>query len=285
MTQHEPTPEEQVALFEHQWIDPVRDDQPHSTFQLYPQPSRRADGSDPQGSYQLYLPPGYADDESTRYPVLYWLHGGFQHSRQDAVVERIDRAIRAGTVPPCIVVLPQALPIGWYVDSKDNARPIEQVMVHDLISHVDAAYRTLAVRESRWIEGFSMGGFGAFHLAFKHPTLFGRVSALAPSILRDIADEPAYRVDNTFFGDEAYYNAVAPWGVLLANAPQIRELLAIRLCVGTADTRLYAAVHRMRDDLAALDIPFEYHEAPGAAHVAPDVIDGLGDDYPGFWQG
>lgn len=278
------TPEEQVAIFEDQWIDPVREDQPHSTFRLYPQPSR-AEGPDvPMGSYQLYLPPGYNEDTSTRYPVIYWLHGGFQHSRQDAVVERIDRGIRAGKIPASIVVLPQALPIGWYVDSKDNARPIEQIMVHDLVDHVDASYRTIATREGRTIEGFSMGGFGAFHLAFKYPTRFGKVSAIAPSILRDLSEEPGYRIDNTFFGDESYYHAVAPWGVLLANAPQIRKLLTIRLSVGSADTRLYKAVHQMRDDLTALDIPFEYYEAPDVTHVAPDVIDALGEDYFPFWQ-
>ena len=283
-TTQELTPEEQVAIFETDWIDPVAEDQPLTTFQTYPQPSRAHLDTDPHGSYQLYLPPSYETDTSRRFPVIYWLHGGFQHSRQPGVAELIDAAIRRGDIPQSIIVFPQALPIGWYVDSKDGARPLEQIMVNDLVDHVDATYRTIADREGRTIEGFSMGGFGAMHLVFTNPKRFGRVSAIAPSILRDLSMEPGYRKDNTFFGDDAYYHAVAPWGALLAHAPEVRRTVKVRLAVGTADTRLYDAVNQMKADLEALDIPVEYYEAIGADHVAPDVIAGIGANYAPFFS-
>ena len=38
-----------------------------------------------------------------------------------------------------------------------------------LIPHIDATYRTIADRKHRALEGFSMGSWGAAHLAFKHP--------------------------------------------------------------------------------------------------------------------
>jgi len=73
------------------------------------------------------------------------LHGGFGNAREGAwAVAHLDRGIRSGLVPETIVVLPQALPVGWYVNSKDGKRPIEDVIVKDLVPHIDATYRTLA---------------------------------------------------------------------------------------------------------------------------------------------
>lgn len=48
----------------------------------------------------------------------------------------------------------------------------EDYVVHDLVEHVDATYRTLRDRRSRGIGGLSMGGFGALSLAMRHPDLF-----------------------------------------------------------------------------------------------------------------
>ena len=36
----------------------------------------------------------------------------------------------------------------------------------ELMPHIDETYRTLAKRESRALEGYSMGGYCAAHLAF-----------------------------------------------------------------------------------------------------------------------
>jgi len=74
------------------------------------------------------------------------------------MVGRIDAAIRAGSVPSFIVILVQGLPDVRYINTKDGTRPLEDVIIKDLIPHVDGAYRTLAVRTSRAIEGMSMGG-------------------------------------------------------------------------------------------------------------------------------
>ncbi|MFF0079148.1 alpha/beta hydrolase [Streptomyces canus] len=281
----DPTVDELVALYETQWIDPVQEDQTLTKFGLYPQRSRDHGKGELQGSYQVYLPPHYASEPDTRFPVIYWLHGGMAHSRQGtAAVERIDRAIRSGAMPPHIVVLPQALPIGWYVDSKDGARPVEQTVANDLVQHMDATYRTVPGPWARTIEGFSMGGYGALHIAFKYPKVFAHVSAIAPAVLRDMSQEPEERIANTFFGDHAYYQAVAPWTLLLANSPEIRNHLKVRLLAGTEDTRLVAAVRELARDLTGLGVTHEHYEVEGADHEYPDIIDGVGDKYYAFWR-
>ena len=136
-------------------------------------------------SYLVYLPPGY-DKEQKRYPVLYCLHasGGTPRCAAAGVLKRMDPAIRTGLVPPMIIVFPNGLRgATMYCDSKDGKYPVERVLVTELIPHIDAAYRTVAGRQGRAVDGFSMGGFGAAHLGFKHPEVFGVVSIQAPPLL------------------------------------------------------------------------------------------------------
>jgi S-formylglutathione hydrolase FrmB len=47
---------------------------------------------------------------------------------------------------------------------------------------MDANYRTLPEAQGRGIAGHSMGGFGAFNLAMRHPDLFGAVYTLSAGL-------------------------------------------------------------------------------------------------------
>ena len=48
----------------------------------------------------------------------------------------------------------------------------------ELIPQIDKSMRTIATREGRILEGFSMGGYGAARIGFKHPELFCGISAV-----------------------------------------------------------------------------------------------------------
>ncbi|PQO44166.1 alpha/beta hydrolase-fold protein [Blastopirellula marina] len=188
-------------------------------------------------SYLVYLPPGYEQDQMQRYPVLYWLHGtGGKQSRGADLAQQLDEEIRAGQTPPMIMVLVNGLRgTTLYCDTKDGKWPLETVLMQDLIPHVDANYRTIDDRRGRAIEGFSMGGFGAAHLAFKYPDKFGVVSILDPAFL--IGSDPQQAPHPTFLGqveyaldgDLKYYQENNPYKLLVANADQIRGEMAIRL--------------------------------------------------------
>jgi enterochelin esterase-like enzyme len=263
------------------WIDPAGRDDAHTKFKLYPQHSRRDAGA--QGSYQIYLPPQYDSEPTRRFPVIYWLHDEPGNARDGALaVEHIHNGIVAGKMPPMIVVCPQALPHGWYIDSKDGARPVEQVMVYDLIRQIDTHYRTIADRPGRYLEGFGMGGYGALHLGLKHSDLYGRVSVLAPSIPRTLADEPRERTNAAFLGDPEYYAACHPLTLALGNCAQIRKILMIRLARATEDVRYRGAVSELRDRLLQLDIPHQY-DAPAVGHNCVQVMDRLDERYFEFW--
>lgn len=276
-----PSPETIAELLA-QWIDPITEEPPGTRYRLYPTPAR---GANTQGSYLIYLPPSYEQNISKHFPVIYWLHAGFESARQGAwAVQKYDAAIKAGAMSEVIIVLPQALPVGWYVDSKDGKLPIEQVIIRNLIPHIDATYRTIARKEGRGIEGHSMGGFGALHLGLKFPNLFGAISAIAPSILRYLSEEPTYRTYYTFNGDQNYYEEVGPWHLAKLNAMMLdKEKTKLRILCGEYDSRLLPALQEYHEWLKKLNVEHEFVTVKEAGHDYQEIFEGYGQGVFTFW--
>jgi enterochelin esterase-like enzyme len=176
--------------------------------------------------------------------VLYSLHASGGTPRRDAVnsVRRMDAAIRAGKMPPLIIVFPNGLRgATMYCDSKDGKYPVESVLIKDLVPHVDASYRTVTARHGRALEGFSMGGFGATHLGFKYPELFGVVSIQAPPLLGPELKSPLpARAWSKLFptalgGDLDYFRANDPFSLIAKNADALRDRSVIRIIAHAED--------------------------------------------------
>ncbi len=129
-----------------------------------------------------YLPPGY-DASQERYPVIYWLSGFTGTGRMmfnfdpwvESLDRRLDRLIAAGSMPPCLCVLPDCLTrLGGsqYLDSSATGR-YESYIIQEIVPFVDERLRTKAGREHRGVTGKSSGGYGAMRLAMRHPDVFG----------------------------------------------------------------------------------------------------------------
>ena len=56
----------------------------------------------------------------------------------------------------------------------------EDFVIQELVPYLDANFKTLPSRDSRGIAGQFMGGYGAIHVAMRHPEVFGSVYALHP---------------------------------------------------------------------------------------------------------
>jgi len=261
------------------WVEPDKSEPAGTRYRLFATLSR---GANTQASYLVYLPPEYEGTGAQRYPVVYWLHGGGGNQRSGGwMVQQIDRQIRKGALPPFIVVLVQGLRDVRYINSKDGTRPVEDVIIKDLIPHVDATYRTIASREGRAVEGFSMGGYGALHLGFAHPDLFGVVSALAPSIT-EMKEEPPM-VTEPFGNDQEFYDKVGPWNNVKEHADAIRGHIRIRLLVGDQD-KLLPDVRRFDALLTSLSIEHQFAVAPGANHAERQIFESLPFDALAFWK-
>ena len=147
-------------------------------------------GDNPVRHTLVYLPPSYQRDPTRRYPVLYLLHGAtsvpeewVDGSYQGFDIRvAMDSLVTARAIPELIVVMPNAdnaLGAGFYANSPATGN-WEDFVVRDLVPHVDARYRTDARASKRALVGHSMGGFGAFNIAFEHPDVFGLVYAISP---------------------------------------------------------------------------------------------------------
>ena len=218
----------------------------------------------------VWVPPGY-DQDQKRYPVIYWLHGiGREPARRRQMfVPHVLDAIKEGTLPPCIVVLVNGMVRSFYCDSTDGKVPMESVIVKDLIPHVDAAYRTLAKREGRIIEGFSMGGYGAAHLGFKYPDLFGTVVINAGALIDPNLDPPKDgAMDTVFGGDKDRRIAEHPMQLARKNAGQLRGHTHIRIGCGSLDG-LLPRNKELHDLLTDLKIDHDFQIVPDVAHNSP----------------
>lgn len=230
-------------------------------------------------SYVIYLPEVYQHEASRRFPVVYWLHGkGAGQQGLPGFAQSFNEAIAARKCPPMIVVYPNGLPLGGYTDSPDGKRPVESMIIRDLIPHIDTTYRTLAKRESRMIEGFSMGGSGAAKLGFKHPELFGSISIFAGAL--HTADTLSARnstmLQDVYGGRERFNAESNPWLLAERNADQVRRHTLVRITVGTRDpTRsMNVAFHEVLD---RLKIPHDFRQIEGAPHAPAALHTGLGD--------
>jgi enterochelin esterase-like enzyme len=136
----------------------------------------------------VFLPPGYAHDTTRRYPVLYALHGYFigaeQWSGEIHVPQTIEGAFAQGS-RDMIVVLPDSKTVylGSFYSSSATTGDFEHFISHDLVTYIDAHYRTLPTRESRGLVGHSMGGYGAARIGMKHPDVFGALYIMSPCCL------------------------------------------------------------------------------------------------------
>lgn len=138
----------------------------------------------------IYLPPSYTSNPEKRYPVLYMLHGFTDTDSQWFGWEKhwinlqdvIEQSIAEGLSKEMIVVMPNAYNRfkGSMYASSATVGDWETFVAKELVSHVDANYRTLAKQESRGLAGHSMGGYGTMRLGMKYPDVFSSIYALSP---------------------------------------------------------------------------------------------------------
>ena len=119
--------------------------------------------------YNVILPADYNTSSTTRYPVLYLLHGLTGHYSD--WVARTNIADYAAQYR-MIVVTPEGND-GWYTDSAIVVTDkYETYILRELIPDVQQRYRTIEARYGRGIAGLSMGGYGSLKFGLKSPSTF-----------------------------------------------------------------------------------------------------------------
>jgi enterochelin esterase-like enzyme len=208
--------------------------------------------------YTVFLPPGYTSSSTTsQYPVLYMLHGlGGDHViewRAYGIFEDAEALMRAGTIEPMIIVLPEGED-GYWMDHADGGPAWGTYVARDLILEIDARFHTIARPQARAVGGNSMGGHGAAQLAMNFPARFGVVGIHSPT-LRSFDTAPAY------FGDRDYFEAHDPLS-LMQRYPQTARRLQVWLDVGEQDPWLDIVVG-FDQEMTDLGVVHEFHVYSG----------------------
>lgn len=157
----------------------------------------------------VVLPPSYFKDKDQHYPVVYALHGfsigAEQWTHEIHVPQTIEGAFALGA-KQMIVVLPDSKTAygGSMYSRSETTGDFEEFIAHDLVSYVDAHYRTFPDRLSRGLVGHSMGGYGASRIGMKYPNVFGSLYIMSPCCM-----SPRPAPDPKSPREEAFEKAVA----------------------------------------------------------------------------
>jgi enterochelin esterase family protein len=201
--------------------------------------------------YRIFLPPGY-ERSSRAYPTLYLLHGmgGSDRQWQDmGVAAAADRLIAAGKIAPLIIVMPEGERAYW-VDHASGGQKWGRYTAVDVVSEVEANFRSIPRRQSRAIGGLSMGAHGALQLALNYPGEFAAVGAHS-LVLRRFGNAPA------FFGTATDFAKRDPTQLVQARGREGCSF-AIWIDIGEADP--WAPVARQFDgELTELGIRHQWH--------------------------
>jgi enterochelin esterase-like enzyme len=213
----------------------------------------------------VYLPPQYFTRPTTRFPVVYLLHGSpgipIDWLRAGGAAQAGLDAARANR--PQIVVIP-TLSRNWLDDSEcvNGAHlHVEDYVVSDVIPGVDAQLRTLADRSHRTIAGMSAGGYCALNLGLRHRALFG-----------SIVDMSGYTHPTHSGGMIALFGHRADIArTVAANSPdiyigQLSATPASRayLLCGNSDHHTLQQMATMRDQLRAHGMNVSWKTVPGS---------------------
>ena len=151
----------------------------------------------------VYLPPGYDEEGTRRYPTIYQIQGltgQLDMWRNRASLRRnfpelADELFAAGQTPPCILVWVDcwtSLGGSQFLDSPGTGR-YHTYLCDEIVPWVDRRYRTLAAREHRGIAGKSSGGYGAMVTPMLRPDLWGGLAAHAGDALFEACYLPEFR--------------------------------------------------------------------------------------------
>ena len=157
--------------------------------------SDKAKDADP--GYAIFLPKGYAEEanKDTKYPWAIWLHGfgGFGEFQQGGGAQVLDQLRKEEKIPPMAVVVFRAPGFRTTYLNGESGGDIEDIIIGDLLKHLQEKYRLKSERDARALMGVSMGGMGALKIAMHHPDVFGAVAVHSAAILPvDPADLPQH---------------------------------------------------------------------------------------------
>jgi len=213
----------------------------------------------------VYTPPGYDDDLSRRYPVLYLQHGGGEDETgwptQGKTDFILDNLIAEGKATPMLIVMDR----GYAVDPTKRRTEVKPgdfraamanndfptVLVKDVIPTIDKMFRTISDRDHRAMAGLSMGGFQTFQTSMTNLDKFAYVGGFSGAAFLDPDTDITKAFDGVWADADAFN----------------KKVKLMYLSIGTVEPeRMYKSVNGFHMALEKAGIKHVYHESPGTSH-------------------
>ena len=221
--------------------------------------------------YRVAFPKNYETDKTTRFTVIYLLHGLTGHYNNWG-----DKTSIAKYLEPFnfIVVMPEG-DNGWYSDSATVAKDkYESYIVRELIPEIDKNFRTNSTRDGRIMAGLSMGGYGSLKFGLKYSEMFTLVGSFSgalnvaswtKAVTATIGGAVATSVPSVYGADDSQTRQDNDIFKIAKELPadKIKQLPFIYLDCGTEDL-LIANARDFSTVLMEKKIPHEYRQRPGA---------------------
>lgn len=214
----------------------------------------------------VVLPQSYTDG-STRYPVVYLLHGhGGNYASWITIKPELPQLASQYGI---IIVCPDGLN-SWYWNSPlHKDMQFEDYISSELVAYIDSHYRTVADRSARAIAGLSMGGHGAMWNAIRHRDVFGAASSISGGL--DIRPFP----ENWNMQDQL--------GKFDANPTRWNEHTVINLIPTLNDDELAISIDCGVDDFF-LEVNRNVHQALIDRHIKHDYTERPGAHNIDYWN-
>jgi predicted alpha/beta superfamily hydrolase len=151
---------------------------------------------------QVYLPTQYIEQEERRFPVFY-LHDGqnlfdgrtsYIPGRTWRANETADRLNAEGLIEPVILVgiaNTGLRRMAEYTPTRDmrmgggDGQKYGRLLVEELKPWIDRTFRTRVGPEDTGLGGSSLGGLISLFLGWEHPSVFGKLAVMSPSVWWD----------------------------------------------------------------------------------------------------
>ena len=207
----------------------------------------------------VITPESYSEDGE--FPVVYLLHG--YSGNYASWIQRVPALQQYADQFELIIVTPDGNYNSWYLDSPNKPESkYETYVAKELVEWVDARYATRADPSGRAISGLSMGGHGAFYLAFRNQDVFGMAGSMSGGLdLRPFPNNwDLIELLGTYAQEPDNWEEHSVINLTHNLNPGSLDLI---ISCGVDDFFYHANVE-MHEKLTYMNIPHTFISAPGA---------------------
>jgi enterochelin esterase-like enzyme len=206
--------------------------------------------------FYMYTPPGYDENTSEKYPVLYIMHGGGEDERGWATQGKTDLIIdnliaEKKAVPMIVIMLDGNFPLNGF--GEEVLIVLEKELKQSIIPFVEKNYRVKADAKNRALAGLSMGGIQTLYAGVNNTDMFSYLGVFSSGWIQPAQNDLAN----------------AQYAFMKNNTDKINaNLKQLWIAMGGKEDIAWKNCNAMLSKFDEMKIKYTYSEYPGG-HTWP----------------